>query len=78
MTYLKTEGHKKCSEFVRYAADKISDIKWKDVGYGILDWTNAELNECGFLISDCRIKMLDLKPKFEKIILCVYLRKSAS
>lgn len=27
MTYLKTEGHKKCSEFVRYAADKISDIK---------------------------------------------------
>ena len=26
MAYLKTEGHKKCSEFVRYAADKISEI----------------------------------------------------
>ena len=27
MAYLKGEGHKKCSEYVRYAADKISDIK---------------------------------------------------
>ena len=26
MAYLKTEGHKKCSEFVRYAADKVSEI----------------------------------------------------
>jgi len=32
------------------------------------------LKECGFLILDCGIKILDLKPKFEKIILCVYLR----
>ena len=26
MAYLKEEGKKKCSEFVRYAADKISEI----------------------------------------------------
>ncbi|MBW2652037.1 MAG: C_GCAxxG_C_C family protein [Deltaproteobacteria bacterium] len=34
MTYLKTEGHKKCSEFVRYAANKISEIvqKIQDAG----------------------------------------------
>lgn len=26
MAYLKEEGHRKCSEFVRYAADKIHEI----------------------------------------------------
>jgi len=26
MTYLKEEGHKKCSKFVRYAADKLIEI----------------------------------------------------
>ncbi len=34
MAYLKTDGHKKCSEFVRYAANKISEIvqKIQDAG----------------------------------------------
>ncbi len=27
MAYLKEEGHKKCSEFVRYAADRVSEIE---------------------------------------------------
>lgn len=26
MAYLKTEGHQKCSEFVRYAANKVAEI----------------------------------------------------
>ena len=34
MAYLKTEGHKKCSEFVRYAADKVSEIVQEDLDAG--------------------------------------------
>ena len=34
MTYLKTEGHKKCSEFVRYAAGKVSEIVQEDLDAG--------------------------------------------
>jgi hypothetical protein len=49
MTYLKTEGHKKCSEFVRYAADKISDIKWKDTRYWMHDYWMLEYWSIGVM-----------------------------
>ena len=34
LAYLKEEGHKKCSEFVRYAADKLSEIVGSKEAFG--------------------------------------------
>jgi hypothetical protein len=35
----------------------------RDLGIEGIDLLDAGLNECGFLISDCGIRILDMRPK---------------